>query len=453
MSRTLPSRSLCPTGRAGSLPGSVAVPSGEPTVAWLPPYRWASVAGQVVTVVFAELALGMDLPIGPVSLLIVLTALSNVAVLRYVRAGHSVSPRQAGGLLVLDTLLLTGLFYFCGGHSNPFTALYLLDITLAAVVLGASWTSFLAALSIACYASLFVWHAPLAETMSSVYAAHGEGGQALVAATPFQAMFIAFTVAAVLTSVLIVRLSRAMEISRAALDAMRERALRSDQIAAVTTLAAGAAHELGSPLATIAVAASELTRKLQAAGGEVQALASDARLIRSEVERCRTVLDRLAAEGGEIAGEELEAVPAAVLLQEVKAVLGEAEAARMVVLREAPGTVVLVPRRALVRTLRDLVRNGIDASPRGGPVLLRARNTGEVVLFEIQDLGPGMSAETLARIGEPFYSTKLPGHGIGLGLFLARVLCERLDWRLNVESAPGSGTVVTIEIPKLEQTT
>ena len=199
-----------------------------------------------------------------------------------------------GAALTLDTLLLTGLLHATGGASNPFSVLYLVYITLAAVVLGARWTWFLAALSVGCYGLLFATHLPLE------HACHLAPEMQL----HLQGMWVAFCVAAVLTAYFVVQMSTAIERRDAEMSAMRDRAARSERLASLTTLAAGAAHELGTPLATIAVAARELERSIRALpGAQAAALVEDATLIRSEVDRCRAILNRLGAQVGQTPGE------------------------------------------------------------------------------------------------------------------------------------------------------
>jgi two-component system sensor histidine kinase RegB len=284
---------------------------------------------------------------------------------------------------------------------------------------------------------------------------HLASSAGLVSLNHYEGMWIAFTVTAALTAALVLKLSQSVAANAAEAVSMRERALRSERLAMVTTLAAGAAHELGSPLGTIAVAASELARKLDATPGSPPALSEDARLIRSEVDRCRAVLDRLASEGGEITGEGLVSVHVDDLLSEVVSALTPAEAARTSVRHVGEEELgrLLLPRRAVVQSLRDLIRNGLDASPAGAGVALSATEAPGRIVLTIEDRGKGMPPELLARVGEPFFSTKPPGRGLGLGLFLARGLCDRLGWLMEIESQPGAGSRITIAIPRTESKT
>ena len=225
---------------------------------------------------------------------------------------------------------------------------------------------------------------------------------------------------------------------------MRERAARHERLAAVTTLAAGAAHELGTPLATIAVASRELERSIRALPeAQGRALIEDASLIRSELERCRAILSRLAADSGHRPGEAPEEVDVAQVVTEIVRGVPPAHRDRLRVEVPKPGRGPSVPLGALVQVAQSLLQNAFEAG--GGPVTLSveatARNSRRV-----EDEGSGMSPEVLARVGEPFFSTKPPGQGMGLGLFIARTLSEQMGGRLYLESRPGKGTTATVEI-------
>jgi two-component system, sensor histidine kinase RegB len=407
---------------------------------WLTRLRWGGVAGQLVTVGVGHWTLGLELQLAPVLALIGVAVATNLALGRWLRAGGSAGPPLCGAVLVLDTLLLTGLLHASGGPFNPFSVLYLVYIMLAAVVLGAAWTWSLAGLSVACYVSLF-----LLPARGSVPHFHDEGTLSL----HLWGMLVAFTVAAVLTAYFVVRLSAAIERRDAEIAAMREQDTSTERLAALTTLAAGAAHELGTPLGTIAIAAKELERALDGRDrADGAALREDARLIRAEVERCRRILEQMASDAGETTGEAPVEVPVARLVRDVLDALPPEDAARVRVEGLPLAAAAALPRRAVVGAVASLVRNALDATPPPGPVRLRVACDERTLGVMVEDDGPGMTAEVLARAVEPFFSTKPPGKGMGLGLFLARTLAEGLGGQLTIRSEPGAGATARLDLPR-----
>ena len=228
-----------------------------------------------------------------------------------------------------------------------------------------------------------------------------------------------------------------------------ELAARNARLASLTTLAAGAAHELGSPLGTIAVIARELERAAQSRGTPAQAadLAEDAKLLRAEVERCRGILDRMRAraahEGAEaevpVAAEELEAA--------LREGLDAGESARVRVAVALPRGFVVGARVDFCEVVGPILRNALDASGDAGTVDVEiGRDAGRLVT-RVRDRGTGMDEATLRHVGEPFFTTRAPGRGTGLGLFVVHLHLDRLGGTLQFESTPGVGTTATVAWP------
>jgi two-component system sensor histidine kinase RegB len=224
----------------------------------------------------------------------------------------------------------------------------------------------------------------------------------------------------------------------------RERIVRSERLASLATLAAGAAHELGSPLGTIAVAARELERSLAQKGSEAP-LQEDARLIRAQVDRCRHILDELASNAGGPPGAAFDDVELSELVS--RALERFPDAARVSVSLPSTALRLRVPRLAVQKALGSLVHNALLATLDGGVRLIAARRANEVVI-SVEDDGPGMPPEVLEHAREPFFSTREAGAGMGLGLFLATSVVEQLGGRLELESAAGRGTRASLVFPR-----
>ncbi len=256
-------------------------------------------------------------------------------------------------------------------------------------------------------------------------------------------MWVALGVASAFVVYFLVRITGALAQREAELTHARGLAARQERLASLATMAAGAAHELSTPLGTVALAAKELERAL----GEHPDLASDARLIREQVGRCRAILEHMAQGAGTV-GEQVEACTVVALLDE--ALDGARPAPN--VLRELTDDVaraaLRIPPRAVSQALRSLITNAQDASPAHAAVViaLRIDPAGDRLAIDIRDRGGGIPSDVLARIGEPFFTTKAPGRGMGLGLFLARAVIEGVGGTLEIE-AQDAGTSVHVTLP------
>ena len=414
-------------------------PSSDISLTWLLRLRWITVAAQTAAILVSLRLLPGELSPLPLLGLVALGALSNLFLQLRLRQPGAVHPSLPGLVLGLDILLLTGLLYLSGGPANPFTAIYLVHVTLAAVVMRGVWAWALGALAIAGFGLLFFWNV---HVHSLAHMNHDEGGISL----HLVGMWVAFAITAGLIAAFVGRVTEALRQRDEELAALRDLSARQARLAALTTLAAGVAHELGTPLGTIAIAAKELQRAAEALGLVDGDIPQDAALIRSEVDRCRRILDQLADPSGTSLGEDFRDLAWSEL--EADLLEGVAPEDRLRLAFDWPPEACgAMPRRGLARALRAVVANALEATARPGPVRVCARRGPERWQVEVLDQGCGMSAEVLARVGEPFVSTKPTGSGMGLGLFLARTFAEQLGGELRVASAAGSGTTVQLDWP------
>ncbi len=389
--------------------------------------RWGALAIEAAAVLVATQGLGVELPFVPIWGLVGVGVLSNVWLAsRKDKAGH------LGAFLVLDVVLLTGLLYLAGGPTNPFSIIYVVYIAMSAVMLAPKWTWTIAGLSVVSFAALFVVHVP-SEHLG--HAGHGGGFQ-----THLYGMFIALVLAVALITYFVSQLSLELRRRERALAEAEERTHRWGKLASIANLAAGAAHELGTPLGTIAVAAKEMERHARKLpGGE--ALVDDSVLIREELERCRVVLDRMAAAGGEHVGETRTAISVEEVFEEVRHRLSPDQAERWITTTDVP--TIDVPPDAFVQMVENITRNGFDACE-SGRVALEVHEIERAVELRFVDEGHGMDDHAVKRAPDPFFTTKNTGDRMGLGLFLARTLVDSLGGQLIIESAAGHGTTVRV---------
>lgn len=433
-----------------SAPGSqIEIDDADPADAslwlpWLVRMRWAAVGGQLLTIAVAGWALDLDLHVGWLLAIVAFTALSNVVLATHQDrlAGHA--NRIAAAVIALDVVLLTALLGLSGGAANPFSVLYLVHVSLAALLFGFRWSLAIAGLCAACYATIFLVQAPLGMNHAE-HMGHDMGHGAGAIGLHLQGMWAATVVAALILSYFVARTAAALRERDVQLRTLERAASRNEKLVALSALAAGAAHELGSPLGTIAVAAGELDRAARLLPG-AERLAEDARLIREEAARCREILARMSGEAGADLGEGLDPIDIKTLFDAVRDRLDPREWQRIAVVCAALDTPLRAPRTALAQALVNLVRNGLAAVPEGSQVSLSAFVHGDSVRFEVRDGGSGMAPAVLSRAGEPFFSTRPAGGGMGLGLFLSRAVAERLGGRLTLESDPDRGTRAVLEV-------
>jgi two-component system sensor histidine kinase RegB len=394
--------------------------------------------GQVVTALVVDRVLHIDLPLGWICIAPLLVVLSNVWLATRATAPDGPAESTLGWVFVLDTLCLTAVLMLTGGPYNPFSLLYLVHITLSAAILNRRQTWVLGVLACLCFALLFRIYRPI----QALEMHHPDDGINL----HLTGMWVGFAVASLLVTMFSGKISELLREREESLLRMQEELARKDRLASLVTLAAGAAHELSTPLGTIAVVAKELehyaTRTVRDS-----AVAEDSRLIRTEVDRCRQILHRMSIDGAEPAGEPLEAVRVGVLLDGVSGSLPSASALQIEASAEDRAAVLFVPLHAIEQAIIALVKNGIEASPAGSPVRLSVLRSVGSVRFVVKDCGSGMSRDSLRHAGEPFFTTKEPGKGMGLGIFLVRTVADRVGGRLTLESSLGAGTSAALELP------
>src|SRR5215470_12454204 len=250
-------------------------------IQWLARLRWAEIAGQAATVLVGQFLLDGALPMAQLLAVIAVGLVSNLAIELYYFGDRQrpvvrpVSERQIGLVMMLDIAVLTGLLYFSGGPHNPFAFLYLVQIALATVLVRALWSWMLVALSFIGFGILLVAHQPLA--ISDDHRMIG--------------MWFALGVASAFVVHFLRRITVALAVREAELTEARGLAARQERLASLATMAAGAAHELSTPLGTVALAAKELEHALTKTAEPE--LAADARLIREQVGRCRAILEQM----------------------------------------------------------------------------------------------------------------------------------------------------------------
>jgi two-component system, sensor histidine kinase RegB len=388
------------------------------TLAWL---RLCAVAGQALTVAVVAFAIHIPIPVRALALGIALLLVFALFVFWRLRRAWPVTSLEAVAHIAIDIAALTWLLHLTGGETNPFVSLLVLPITLAAAALPLRDVAIVALLATTCYLALIAWHLPL--PVPSPQAADGLNLHVVGTA-------INFVIMAAALAFFVTRLARTLRAREGEIQRERERALRDEGILAIATQAAGAAHELNTPLSTMRTLIAELRRER----ADDRALADDLALLGGQAERCRDILRELVAVGSrQLAGD-----PQRLTLAEF---VRDSES-RFHLLRPEVDLALTIEGDAEARTIEaepslrhaliNLLSNAADASLAAGSprVELRvAANSGQVE-FGVRDFGVGAEADHLiAR--STFVSSKRDG--LGLGLALAHATAERLGGELRAE--------------------
>ena len=397
-----------------------------------PDFAWAPMFGAVGFLALASLLtwwrLSFDLPVGNLELFLQLS---------------------------VDVLVLTVLLYYGGGSTNPFVSIYLLPLVIAAATLPRRYTWGMAALTLACYSMLMVWYVPLPGShaqhatvaMQQMDHTHHHMENMPASAPPASplgdsfnthvlGMWLGFVISAVVVAYFVVEMARAVRIRDAQLNRVREETLRNERIVALGTLAAGAAHELGTPLSTMSVVIGEMRSECPSSEQQDNLVILD-----EQVRNCKRILDALLSQAQET-GSELS------LEEFIRNVLDEWQLLRPTVhyrfqvsgLQPSPR---LKADPALRSALLNLLNNAADASPDEMDILLRWDDIN--VMLEIRDHGPGLTPEAAARAGSAFFTTKQEGRG--LGLFLANATLERLGGSVRLSNREGGGATTEVILP------
>lgn len=418
---------------SGSSPSTGDAP-GRIILSWLIRLRWFAVIGQIVAIGFALAALSLHYPLAPLAGVLATTFLTNIFLLLYLRRSTAPPAWITPSVLLLDVALLTVILFFTGGPDNPFAVLYTVHVAMATVVLGPGLAWVVVLVVGGCYGLLFLDHHPIAPGPGQLPGWASALGQ-----------WTSLLLVAGLLAYFIGRVAGSLHRREQELSLVREQAALSERLASLTTLAAGAAHELGTPLGTIAVIAKEL--ELSAHRLADENAAEDARLIRQQVERCRNILEHMR---GDIAGSTTAGpgfCEVTDVLESVSATLRPDRQARLAVSVEPELPGLAVPCRAAQQAVQFLVNNAFDASESDQPVELAISTGDSGIRFCVTDRGTGMDPETLRRATEPFFTTKDPGGGMGLGLFLVRLVADRHGGQFTLQSIPGRGSEATLVFP------
>jgi two-component system, sensor histidine kinase RegB len=361
-------------------------------------------------------------------------ALNTLTWLRLRRHGN-VGEGELLVQLLGDIATLTALFYFTGGYSNPFVWMYLLPLSIAAVALRTAYVWLIAALAVGCYSALVFYYEPLSHLHL-----HSQGGAGLD--IHLVGMWLGFVVCACMIAVFVARIGQNLREYDRLIAETREKALESERMLALGTLATAAAHELGTPLATMAVVAGEMAADCT----NQPQLSEQLALLRSQIDRCKQILTSITASAGQQRAEDGQGQALDDFLRQTLARWRDTRPAIQVtcLLQDKGPTPAIAVDRTLGQALSNLLDNAADASPEGIEVSCEWDNS--ELRLDIRDHGPGLAPDVAEKAGTPFFTTK-QAQGMGLGLYLARMIFERFGGSVRLGSHPQGGTLTQVRLP------
>lgn len=405
--------------------------------------RWLGIVGQSVALFVVYFALGYDFGLIWCVALIAASAVLNIALTVAYPAAKRLTAREARGYLAYDILQLAALLYLTGGIENPFALLFLAPVVISASSLELTDTLLLGGLSFAAISLLANFHEPLPWMPGEQF------GLPLLYRV---GIWVSLLLGIGFTSIYAWRISRETQRMSAALSATQLALAREHRLAALGALATAAAHELGTPLATIAVVARELERDLP----KDSPAGDDFRLLREQAERCRAILTGLAQPDQAVTGS-VERMPLGALLDDIASPHRGLDVAIAIEIAEgAPPKVWRAPE--VIHGLGNLIENAADFAERN--VRLRASWDASSLSIAVEDDGPGFSTEIMERIGEPYVSSRPrwreqggpsglgKQEGMGLGFFIAKTLIEQTGGTVTAENLPRRGASVIARWPR-----
>ena len=382
-----------------------------------------------------------DAGISTFPIIVTLGLLAGLNVLTWLRlkANFTISNTEIFIQLLLDIAGITSLFYFTGGAANPFVWFYLLPLIIAATILPRTHTWIMAAITVACYSALFFFAAPI----GSDHAHHESGFQMHVLG-----MWLGFVMSAGFVAVIIVGMAHSLRERDRKLAEAREQALQNERLIALGTLATGAAHELGTPLGTMAILTAELEQEYTSP--DYSDLHRKLGILRGQISRCKETLSVISASAGADRAESGHKMSVNDYLDTVIAEWREQRpnANLNVAINSRTIAADILAERTLSQALVNILNNAADASP--DDISFQADWSSEELNLEVSDRGPGLAEEIYNQLGKSPVTTK--DEGLGVGLFLAQATVQRLGGTLSISNREAGGTTLHITLPLLTGT-
>ena len=344
--------------------------------------------------------------------------------------------------LLGDLTALSFLFYFSGGYSNPFIWMYLIPITVAAVALSAFYAWVITAISIACYTLLMFFHIPL----SHLHLHAGDFNNRIQLDIHLVGMWLGFVVSSIIVAIFIARIGKNLREADRKIAEVREKMLESERVLALGTLAASAAHELGTPLATMSIISQELRQEY----ANNTDLAAQLTILQTQTKRCKEILSTLTQEAGAARAQSSAPILLKDFLTQAIARWQDTRPGTELIqtIADNPFNPAILLDRTLTQAILNVLDNAADESKdeSNARILLNADWDEKKLQITVRDFGKGLSPETQEKLGTPFFTSK-KNHGMGLGVYLTSLTLARYEGELDLQNHPEGGVVTRIQLP------
>lgn len=431
---------LAPTASIAERPGETPPAAaehqaGRNNLLQLIQLRWLAVAGQLATILAVHGVLRITLPLREMLVLLGLLTLFNLACWLRVRRASAIHEAELFAGLLVDVVILSGQLYCAGGITNPFIFLYLLQVVVGAVLLQRGYAWGIVGLTSLCFIALTIRHRPLVLP-------HEQGSELSV--DYIGGLLICFVLNAALLVTFVHRIGSNLRRRDARLAALRQRAAEEEHILRMGLLASGAAHELGTPLATLSVILGDWARMAPFAAEPE--LREEIEEMQAQVGRCKAIVTSILMSAGESRGEAPVLTTLHAFLDQL---VGQWQRTRPGIdlhyERHVAQDVPIISDTALKQMIFNLLDNAADAAPQALLRCLVEVEDGQLQLL-VQDCGPGFAPAMLERFGKPYQSSKgRPGGG--LGLFLSVNVARTLGGHISARNRAQGGAEVLITLP------
>lgn len=389
--------------------------------------------GQGLALAYFSLIEPIDIPVSSIALVLAIYASVTIATANRSRINIPITGKEFFVHLLVDIFFFSILLYFSGGASNPFISYYLISISIAAITLPSFYTAVIALIALVCYSLLLIYHVPV-----SAIAPSGMGHSMAGNNLHILGMWANFTISAVIITYFVSRMATELKSQQQKIAMHREQQLESEQLLAIGTLAAGTAHELGTPLTTMKLLVDEM--RLQ------QEDNLDLKLLSQQIDQCKITLKQLQTTAEESSSEDYSAQPLTLYFDQLFErwqLMRPKVKANIHYVDCSDSAPELKFHPTIAQSILNLLNNAADASPESVDVSISWTKLD--IQIQIKDQGTGLDTANIKNIGKPFFSNK--SDGLGLGLFLSQSTVTRFGGSINLNNLENGGTLTTISLP------